>query len=246
MMKEIELQDNVTLTHLDNDEEKREITLNLKGNKYNNAFYEELKAEGLQSLSKEKGGLSTGCDLKVIKPYWSKARKILEVGAGSGRVIEQLLKQGYKGQIVAVERCKNSVKYLEKYHKKNVTIVPEDIFDFSSGHEKFDVALMLWSGLADFAPSEQKAVIKKLFYLLESNGNLIIDTMPAGVTPIGMGKKTEKTVYHQTINGATIYTYSITISKLEQYAYAAGFSNIKHLKYFTDTGRERELHILNK
>jgi len=50
------------------------------------------------------GGLENGCALDQIAHYIFKASSILEVGAGYGRVIANLLNKGYSGKLTAIER----------------------------------------------------------------------------------------------------------------------------------------------
>lgn len=216
-------------------------------NKSNNAFYEAIKAEGLYQLA-QKGGLTTGCDMKVLTPYWSQAETILEVGAGYGRVIDYLLKNQFKGSLVAIERCNVFFKYLKKQfgHYKNVHLLYDDILSSNAINGQFDLILMLWSEIADFSPKEQQSVLFKLSTLLNKKGKLIIETLPAATLPLGMEQSDKERTYRQELQGAAIYTHSISLKEVETYAKLAGLPNIKHQTYYTDTRRERLIHILSR
>lgn len=215
-------------------------------NSDNNAIYETIKAQGLYKLAK-KGGLSTGCDMEYLTPYWSVAKSVLEVGAGYGRVIDYLLKHPFQGAITAVERCNALFEHLEKQYTtyKNIQLLHADIRYLRNVNERFDLILMLWSGIADFSPKEQRLIFAKLAKLLNEKGKLIIDTLPASTIPLDMRQSGAKKVYKQEINGVTVYTYSMSLKEIDNYAQLAGFTSIEHKTYYTLTGRERLLHILS-
>lgn len=215
-------------------------------NSDNNAIYETIKAQGLQQLA-QKGGLSTGCDMKQLIPYWSVAESVLEVGAGYGRIIDYLLKQSFQGTITAIERCNALFEYLKNEFTKynNVDLLHADIRYLTNCDKQFDLILMLWSGIADFSPKEQRLIFAKLAKLLNEKGKLVIDTLPASIIPLDMKQGRVKKVYKQEINGVTVYTYSMSLEEIDNYAQLAGFTNIEHKIYHTDTGRERLLHILS-
>ncbi len=215
-------------------------------NKDNNAFYEAVKADGLKELAR-KAGLVSGCDMKVLTPYWTKAESILEVGAGYGRVIDYLLEHQFKGTITAVERCNTLFDHLETQfgEHKNVHLVHQDILELDIDNiGSFDLVLMLWSGLADFLPKEQRLVFKKLGILCAKMGKCIIDTLPEFIIPLNSDSTCDQRTYKQQINNATIFTYSISLAEVKKTARLARFYNIWHENYYTETNRKRILHIL--
>lgn len=210
----------------------------------NKDFYEELTVEGITTLA-QKSGLANGCDVKLLQTYYSNAQSILEVGAGHGRVIQHLIKNNCKGKITAIERCNTFFAHLNSLYADKVTLIQIDLHDVSDINERFDVILWLWSGIADFSPLEQLMVLGQLKSLLTKGGSLIFDTLPATTLPLGMKQKETKTVYCQEISGTIIYTYSLLPEEIDQFAKLLSFSNVEHLPYITDTGRERLLHILS-
>jgi SAM-dependent methyltransferase len=211
----------------------------------NNAFYETIEAEGLKELA-EKGGLATGCDLKALKPYWSKAHSILEVGAGYGRVIDYLLKHEFRGEITAIERCDAQFAYLKKRFQSNkkVHLLHADIKYLGDLGKNFDLILYMWCGILDFTYAEQCLVIKNLAKLLKKNGALAIDTLPDHIVPLKTKKCAER-LYKLEVNNASIYCQLFTIQDMGNYAMEANFSNVLHVNYQTDTGREKLLYILS-
>lgn len=214
-------------------------------NSDNGAFYEGLKIGGLKALAK-KAGLENGCDMDILAPYWSHAKSILEVGAGYGRVINYLLKHQFAGEITAIECCRTFIKYLDSrfHHCKNVHLIPADILYLNDMRGRFDLILMLWSGMADFSPREERSVFLKLAKLLTSQGKLIIDALPASTIPLDMIQSGEKKIYKQNLNGKTIFTYSMSIQEIYTHAEVAGFYKTSHKHYCTSTGRNRMLYIL--
>lgn len=214
-------------------------------NEDNNAFYETLKADGLQKLA-EKGGLASGCDVRALTPYWSNAQSILEVGAGYGRVIDYLLKHQFQGEITAIERCDALFKHLEKQFNpyENVKLLQTDIHYLSDMNNRFDLILCMWSGIADFPREEQPLIVEELARLLQRKGKLIIDTMPASIIPLG-SKRCGHQSYSIEINGSTVCIHLPNIQEMKCYAKKAGFSDISYISYKTDADRERWLFILS-
>jgi SAM-dependent methyltransferase len=213
-------------------------------NSDNNAFYEAVKAEGLQKLA-EKGGLATGCDMRILTPYWSKAKSILEVGAGYGRVIEYLLKHQFQGKITAIERCATLFSFLENQYKSNdnVRLLHKDIRYLEGFKEKFDLILFLWTGIGDFSLKEQLLIIKKLANFLQKGGILIIDTLPENTIPLE-SRKCGFHVYLFEVNNTAVYINVSTILEIKEYARKAGFSTIEHKLYRTESGRKRAIYLL--
>jgi phospholipid N-methyltransferase len=211
----------------------------------NNDFYEALKIEGMQKFA-EKGGLASSCDVRLLTPYWSKAHSILEVGAGYGRVIDYLLKHQFKGTITAIERCNTLFQYLSDHYQSfgNVNLLHADIRHQSYKGERFDLIFMLWSVIAEFGSHEQSLLIGKLAKLLKKNGRLVIDAISKNVIPL-KAVQNGKQSYSVKVNSAVVHTYVPNSSEIRQYAKAIGFSDINHVNYRTDVGRERWLYILS-
>ncbi len=228
----------------------RPTTLKKGTNHKNNAFYQSLKASGLQKLAKT-GGLDTNCDLKLLAPYFSQGKSILEVGAGYGRVIDYLLTYNFSKNITGIERCSGMHNYLKTRYKSNnnINLLQCDLFNLSQTitYKKFDVILWLWGGIYDFSPLEQQRAVEILSKLLNKNGTLILDTLTEGTTPLGAkrsGKITDGE-YLLKSNNATIRVYGPSMLEIRQYAFLSGLSNVQHINFYTDTKRERALHVLS-
>ncbi len=218
-------------------------------NNNNNIFYEKIGAHGLENIAKS-GGLATGIDVLHCKKYWQNAKYILDVGSGYGRVIDCLLRNGYSESIVSIERCESLHRALhDKYlTNKKIRILKIDLHNIllslsDLNSKKFDVILWMWSGIADFPPSEQSEVVCQLAKILKPNGKLIIDTMPEKVTPMMSTKMTSQR-FAITLDNVTIQTYEPNESEIMTYATMAGLSKIVKTKCVTEIGRERCLYIL--
>jgi phospholipid N-methyltransferase len=215
-------------------------------NEKNDAFYTALEAKGLQQIA-EKAALATGCDLHLLESYWSKAKSILEVGAGYGRVINYLLQQHFQGKITAIEKNSTFFKYLTEHFNQyaNVHLLQGDILYSHNITERFDLILYMWSGIADFPPREQLEIIKKLKKLLQENGHLIIDTIPANIIPINSKQIGANAYLLEINNNASHLAHSLTKHEIESYAAKANFSNVCCIHYKTAIGRKRISYILS-
>jgi len=214
------------------------------GNTDNTAFYEAISVDTLQQFA-EKAGLSTGCDLDLLKPYWSKAQSILEVGAGYGRVIDYLMKHHFTGQITAIERCNVFFNHLQKqfFEYPNVELVHGDIMQVDLP-QKFDLILVLWSGIADFSHQEQSAFVLKLANFLKTGGDFIIDTMPQKVLPLMCTEQRGDQTFLTMVNNKIVCTYEPSAQEILHYAQLADLNYQNLINLTTTTRRERWLHAL--
>jgi phospholipid N-methyltransferase len=233
-----------------NDEKVLAYTSNTKknnidwNNSENNTFYERVNADGLKKLA-EQAGLASCCDIELIKPYWSHAQSILEVGAGYGRVIDYLLNQGYSGKITAIERCQVLFNHLTPLYADKVNLINDDLLTHNFKNEKFDLILWLWSGMADFSPLEQKTLVKSLTQHLAKNGKIIVDTLSNTILPLNVFQNSIQTTYLLTFEGAIIHVYSPSFKEIQQYAKYAKLEKVEHISYSTPNKRDRIIHILN-
>ncbi len=74
-----------------------------------------------------------------------KPKKIFELGCGSGRIINVLLKDKYIKEIFAVDKDKRMVEIVKPYFKdkKNIHIIHQDVRDFLKKDGDFDLALTM-------------------------------------------------------------------------------------------------------
>lgn len=210
----------------------------------NNQFYEEVGVKGLGELA-TLGGLASGCDVKLLKPYWENAKSLLEVGAGYGRTIDILLEEGFQGEITAIERAEVFFHYLKKNYAGKVRLLQEDIHDCENIIEQYDVIFFLWYILAEFPAVEQLVIIKKIVRLLKKNGIFILDIIPENVFPLSAEKIGPRS-FRIFKNHSSISVYLPTEADVLYYAQMAKLSIVDILKIKTDTKRDRLIFILKK
>lgn len=212
-------------------------------NTSNNAFYEEVKANGLGQLAK-KAGLSSGCDIKLLTPYWENAKKILDVGSAYGRVIGALLTMGFKGEITGIERSAAMHKHAQDKFP-NVNIIHGDIQSQLPLSNRFDVIFFMWSGLADFPQHQQQTIVNMLANMLSKNGRLIIDTMPMKVQPLDTEAFARQS-FRTKAEKSVVQTYEPTDIEIKKYATSSNLKLIELLHCKTDTDRTRWLYVLGQ
>lgn len=213
-------------------------------NSDNNEFYSKIQPEEMRAFA-ERGGLSTCCDMKLLENYWSNASSILEVGAGYGRIIGYLLSHDYKGRITAIEKSALLFGHLKKLYGGKAMLLQSDIRNSHNIDETFDLILFAWSGIQDFSPIEQQRVIQRLARLLNKDGNLILDTIPSNIAPLGSERSDTQDAHKLKFNNTTAYIYNISQEQIDFYGIVAGLKTVKHTTYTTDTGRKRVFHILS-
>lgn len=143
--------------------------------KDNLAVYEEVSLGFFEEFAKQ-AGLDDHCDLKQIDQYIKSAGSILEVGGGSGRVLDYFKKINYAGEVTAVEWSKPLYDHLQNNYGDSVDIVHTDIMDYHP-EKKFDLIVWMWGGINDFSLSEHKRTLFHLYSLLSDNGIVAFDTV---------------------------------------------------------------------
>ena len=119
------------------------------------------------------------------------------------------------------------------------------ILKLNSKFEKFDLILWLWSGMADFSPSEQKTSVKKLASYLSTNGKIIIDVLPNTITPLKTTKHSNQKINILNVDGSDIHIYSISVEEIEDYSKFVGLGDICHIGYLSSIKRQRIIYILS-
>jgi SAM-dependent methyltransferase len=190
---------------------------------YNDAFIEN------RSYLINRSGLQANQDLLAIKNRLMSSASILEIGAGYGRVIDFLIQDHYSGHIAAIEKSDHLYELLLKKFSHHAHLYHGDIREIII-HEKFNLILWLWCGIADFNSEEQRQILSKLKSLLTQSGAIIIDTVQC--PPDQM--KYEKNRPNQMVIGKNkIYRNVITLEALENIAEVLNLK-IHHLSYETD------------
>jgi len=189
------------------------------------------------------GGLDNGCDVKALKKYIQNAKSILEVGAGYGRVLDHIIKSGFKGKLYALERTTKFCRFLNK-HFPTVKIIHADVRKFKTKH-KFDLILLMWAGLGDFSHDEQLLILKNLKLHLGHHGFLIFDLIPIGSKVINAINYDRQNKSIFTAYGDH-YGYFPLFDEIEFYTRKLNLSLRERKIYKTKTNKIRYLYILEK
>jgi len=207
-------------------------------NSHNAILYSNMSTSYFKQKAIE-GGLDDGRDVKAIAKYIKNARSILEVGAGYGRALDYIIKSGFKGTLVALER-EPKLSIILKRKFKQVHIICRDIRTVTL-QKKFDLIVWLWTGLWEFAAHEQLTVLAKLVSHLNNSGFLILDLIPSTCKTIKAIRLDKNNRFIPTPYGND-YTYIPSHTEIKQYAKQLNLQ-MKTLTYTTKTSKKRILYI---
>lgn len=116
-------------------------------------------------------------DILTIKKLLSPEERILEVGSGTGRIILNLQKHGFKN-ITGIEidnlYYKASLIKLESLNEPNIKIINTNFLHFST-KEKFNKIIFPFNVFSEFlAPEEKFGALSKAKELIEEGGQIIL------------------------------------------------------------------------
>jgi len=210
-------------------------------NATNVEFYRNIKVERFKEFA-DLIGLGSSVDVDVIYPKIKDAKVIYELGAGYGRVVSALLRKGFAGRVVALERSPELVSYLKVHLPPEVTIRQDDYKCFEA-KEKPDVFMWMWSGVLELSRSEQERAIAYLAKKLPLTGRLIAE-IPLEIRYVGRDMQNRK-IKVQTEWG-TFDGYLPTHEELAHYAKKAGFRNLERVEYQTSANLHRCFYVMQK
>ncbi len=207
------------------------------------SYYENIPIEVFRDLAIQ-GGFEDGCDIDLVYPYIANTNSIVDIGSAYGRVIRNLLKKGYNGKIIAIERSQNFYNYLKNNYSGKIEIINTGIENIKFKN-KVDAILWMWSGINDFSKNEQLPILHLVSSWLKPDGILILETLLHTLKPKNASIDSEKHFIILSEYG-TIYSYKTSSDEIESYGEKLGFNYIKHIDYETSTQRQRILHILSR
>lgn len=207
-------------------------------NSCNASFYSKMPISYFKKKAIE-GGLDNGCDVKAVIKYIKNARSILEVGAGYGRALDYIIKSGFKGELVALEREPKLCKILKKKFKQ-VQVICDDIRSVKF-EKKFDLIIWLWTGLWEFSKYEQVPALANLVSYLNVDGFLIFDLIPITCRTINAISLDKNNKIISAPHGDD-YTYTPSHTEIKQYAQRLG-RGMRTITYKTKTGKTKILYI---
>ncbi|HVV68174.1 MAG TPA: class I SAM-dependent methyltransferase [Gammaproteobacteria bacterium] len=205
-------------------------------------YYENVPVSVLRDFA-IKGGFENGCDIDLIYPYIANTRSIIDVGSAYGRVLNQLILKKYSGKISSIERSKNLYKHLLNKYSKKVNIYNADIRCFHP-NAQYEAVLFLWSGIGDFAKSEQLPLLEHMRSWLKPEGIMILDTILNTIVPGNASVNDDNSFILNSAYG-TAYGYKPSEKEIDEYGKQLKFKYIKHIPYQTPTQRQRILHIFS-
>jgi phospholipid N-methyltransferase len=207
-------------------------------------YYDNVPIEELVSFTKI-GGIYNCCDLDLVQDYIKAASNILEIGGGFGRVVNYLYNTNPDAKITAIERCKRLFNHLYKLYSDKVNMINSDLLDFEST-EKYNLVLMMWSGLVEYPKVDQSKVLEKLKSFLSDSGILIIETLSHKSIPKNVTNfDTDKRSYIVKTSYGNAYGYIPTDEEIRQYAIHLGFKCIKQIPYISSSNVERLITVMS-
>jgi len=149
----------------------------------NYLYYDNVSSDFFDYWAAKKG-LHSNVDLRTIRKYLmrcpgdfaSDSNSILEIGSGSGRVLDWLCSNYKRSKILGCEFApKLAMNLKEKFRfKRNVSIVNSN-FIKSDISGTFGAILWMWSGFLELHPSDKLLALKKVKTLLASGGHFFLD-----------------------------------------------------------------------
>ncbi len=208
----------------------------------NTQFYEVEKIQAILSNYAQRGGLQAGEDLDVIYNDIKDSSALLDVGAGYGRIIEQLLLRRYNGKIYAVEQSHIFCETLRKQFGNQIMLYEGNILTYQPS-EKFPTILCLWSILTDFTPPEQIEFIQYLRDLLTQDGKIYLDTTIHNQQPANATSLQQQEYAIEELDGK-LRGYIPSPEEVEAYCQQSGMRLEKMIRYQTSTQRLRIMYVL--
>jgi SAM-dependent methyltransferase len=210
-------------------------------NATNVEFYRNIKVERFMEFA-ELIGLGTSVDVDVIYHLVRDARIVYELGAGYGRVVQSLVRKGFEGRVVALERSPELVNYLRRNLPTEVVVRQDDYMQFEVT-ELPDVFLWMWSGVLELSRTEQERAIVSLAKKLPLGGRLIAE-IPLEIRFVGRDMRNRK-IKVQTEWGS-FDGYLPSHEELLHHARRAGFRQVEQLEYETASGLRRCFYVMHK
>jgi SAM-dependent methyltransferase len=204
-------------------------------------FYRNIKMDMFQQIATMLG-LQSGIDIEKVYPYIKDAKVLVELGAGYGRVVKALLKRGFTGQIIAVERVKTLFEYLSQNIPEIVVLQQQDLKQLKLATPP-DAITWMWSGILELSKDEQKTVINNLYKVLAPKGVLIVE-IPKQVKFVGVHVGEQK-IKVETEWG-TIDAYLPKHEEMLEYGKKAGFTEVQLIDYQTSIQLERSIYVFKK
>lgn len=164
--------------------------------------------------------------------------RILEIGAGYGRVLGWLLDHT-DAEITALEHSTTLMSHLRQRYggSPRVTLVQQSLLDIDM-REAVEVALWMWSGVAEFNLEEKRRGLHIVSVALIPGGNLLIDLPEPGASD-------PQTIFFE-VAGLRLFLETVAEETLIQMAIDEKLEPVMTNCYTTTTGLRRHTHHFTK
>jgi cyclopropane fatty-acyl-phospholipid synthase-like methyltransferase len=108
-------------------------------------------------------------DIELVKKFSGKEKKLLDLGSGTGLLINHL-HEDFE-QIVAVEKYEAFSKFIEK--KENIEVINEDLLDVEAKESFYDM-VSLFGVMNYFNTKEAKIIYAKAYCWLKTGGMIVV------------------------------------------------------------------------
>jgi SAM-dependent methyltransferase len=208
----------------------------------NREFYEKISLHGFIELLRL-SGLTANQDVALISGYIMKAKSILDIGGGFGRVINACQQLGYNGDLSVIEYTHSYAEFLR--NNLNHCEVIEDDFLTYGFTKKFDLLLMMWTTISIFTPAEQKLCFKKCAKLLNRGGYCVIDLLIANTCDEAKANKSKEYSFVDQETGIEHHGYVPTTFEIIRAAARAKLG-VREIREYTASTARRCLVILGQ
>jgi ubiquinone/menaquinone biosynthesis C-methylase UbiE len=124
-----------------------------------------------------------------------KGKKVLELGVGTGKTIQSLIKQKPK-EIVAIDNSKEAAKMMKKQFSDKVKIVEMDVRNMSFENNSFDV-IFCYYVLNNMLKKDREKAVKEMRRVLAKKGKVYFEDFAKGDLRSENGKKIEKNTFEK-------------------------------------------------
>ncbi len=210
-------------------------------NDSNLEFYDKIDIKKFKEFTSITG-FDTCPDVELLYPMLAERKRIAELGAGYGRVIQALLDKGFGGQIYGVERVEGFVQYMKECFAEfpNVSILHQDIKKMRLPI-KVDAVLWVWSAVMEMSPNEIFESLVNLRSQIEQGAIVAIELPDKKIKLVGQ-YESDKIITLKTDWG-TLRAYFPEEAEIFVKTKKAGFTPTQTIRYQTHKGLDRVIYI---
>lgn len=209
----------------------------------NAGYYGKMEPQELKPYAKATG-LENNPDIQAIHSYVSKAKKLVEIGPGYGRVIDDILQRTPQTPILGLESQPSWAAYLQDKYRSE-SRVEIRCTEVGSGLRETlgDLVLAPWSVLMDTTAQGVSAIATDVAHMLAGGGNFLVELPQA--TPSGsVGELTGECITLDTPYGV----FEGRMPSLNEFSVDTQDTNLwlshkKTIPYQTGVGLERRWEV---